>query len=112
MEEELVDSFNIPHVYPSLEEMRRVVERNGSFEVVKMELRDAMPNTRAGDIELESMIMHLRAFSEGIIANHFGNEMVDQLFARAVQHKLNYAQILLSSGVQIGGQLFATLKRK
>lgn len=107
-----MDSFNIPHVYPSLKEMRRVVEKNGSFEVAKLDLRDAMPNTGAGDIELETAIMHLRAFSEGIIANHFGNEMADQLFARAIQHKLKYAQILLSSGVRIAGQLFAVLKRK
>lgn len=107
VEQDGVDSFNIPHVYPSMKEMRRVVEKNGCFEIVRMEHGGAR-----GSMDIESAIMHLRACSEGTMAKHFGNEIVKELFERAIQQKLNYAHILVTSGVQNADQLFAALKRK
>ncbi|KAL1531377.1 loganic acid O-methyltransferase-like [Salvia divinorum] len=40
IEQEQVDSFNVPNVYPCVKDLRRVVERNGCFQIVKMEFRD------------------------------------------------------------------------
>ncbi|KAI3443709.1 hypothetical protein Pfo_000374 [Paulownia fortunei] len=111
LDQDQVDSFNIPHVYPSVKEMTRLVEKNGSFIIVKMELRNSRPSTEA-PIDIESAIMHLRAFTEGTVANHLGSEIVDQLFTRAFQQKTKFSHMLYSSGIEIGAQLFSVLKRK
>ncbi|KAL8524881.1 hypothetical protein ACS0TY_014485 [Phlomoides rotata] len=92
--------------------MKRVVQENGDFEIVNMEIRNARRNQEAR-INIEGAIMHLRAFTEGSIANHFGSsEIVDHLFNRAILHKTNFSHMLYSSGIQIGAQLFAVLQRK
>lgn len=106
-----VDSLNVPHVYPSVKQMSRAVEKNGCFEVVKMEIRNARPNVEA-PIDIESAVMHLRALAEASVANHLGPRTVEELFNRAVDRKTLFAQMLYSAGIQIGSQLFAVLKRK
>lgn len=111
LSQEKVDAFNVGHVYPSVKQMRRVVEKNGCFEIVKMEIRNARPNLEA-PIDMESAVMHLRALAESTIANHLGTGIVDQLFTRAIQQKTKFSHMLYSSGIHIGSQLFAVLKRK
>ncbi|XP_057764851.1 loganic acid O-methyltransferase-like [Salvia miltiorrhiza] len=105
VEQEQVDSFNIPIIFPCIETMRRVVEKNGSFENVKMEMVDGRAHAEA-----ESVVMHLRAAMERTIANHFGNEIMEQLFARAMQRKLHFTQIL--GGTSSPASIFVVLKRK
>ncbi|XP_051150185.1 loganic acid O-methyltransferase-like [Andrographis paniculata] len=105
-----VDSFNIPHVYPSMTQMRRFVEDNGSFRIVKMELRNARPNKEA-PVDIGSAIMHLRAFTEATVASHMGREIVEPLFAKALQHKQRFSDMLYDVGHEIGVQLFAVLQR-
>ncbi|KAL8492045.1 hypothetical protein ACS0TY_023602 [Phlomoides rotata] len=113
IDQEKFDSFNIPHLYPSVEQMKRVVQKNGDFEIVKMELiTNATPNLDA-PINIEGAIMHLRAFSEGTIAHHFGSsEIVDQIFDRALLQKTKFSHMLYPSGIKIPAQLFAVLQRK
>ncbi|KAL8040529.1 hypothetical protein ABFX02_10G104400 [Erythranthe guttata] len=106
-----VDSLNIPHVYPSVKQMKSLVELNGSFEIVKMELRNARSDMEA-PIDIESAVMHLRAFTEETIVNQLGIEIVDELFKRAVKQKNKFYQMLHASGIEIGAQFFSVLKRK
>lgn len=111
LSQEKVDAFNVGHVYPSVKQMRRVVEKSGSFEIVKMEIRNARPNVEA-PIDMEGAVMHLRALAQTTVANHLGNGVVDELFKRAIQQKRKFSHMLYSSGIHIGAQLFAVLKRK
>ncbi|KAH6779037.1 hypothetical protein C2S52_010274 [Perilla frutescens var. hirtella] len=113
VEQEEVDSFNFPSVSPSMKDMRRVVEKNGCFEIVRMELGEAeLPSNGDGEVDAERVLVLYRAASEKTFANHFGNEIVDQLYVRAIQKKLKYTQNLHSFGVKTSTQLFAALKRK
>ncbi|KAL1552565.1 gibberellin A4 carboxyl methyltransferase [Salvia divinorum] len=96
IEQEQVDSFNVPNVYPSVKDLRRVVERNGCFEIVKMEFRDV----GVGEVEPENVIMLIRAIFEGCMANHFGTVVVNNLFVRAMRHKLQFAAILNLAGIE------------
>ncbi|GFP95945.1 probable S-adenosylmethionine-dependent methyltransferase at5g38780 [Phtheirospermum japonicum] len=109
LNQDQIDSFNFPHVYPCVEQMTRLVQKNGCFDIVKMELRNARPNPQAL-IDIEGAIMHVRAFTEGTIANHLGTQIVDQLFIRAFKQKTKFTHMLHSSAIQIGSQLFAVLK--
>ncbi|XP_057764883.1 loganic acid O-methyltransferase-like [Salvia miltiorrhiza] len=110
IEQEQVDLFNIPNVYPCAKDLRRVVERNGCFEIVKMEFGNVVVG---GTMEPESFILQMRAIFERSMANHFGNAVVHQLFERAMQLKLDFARLLGSAGIhEIMGQVLAALKRK
>ncbi|KAK6158989.1 hypothetical protein DH2020_006303 [Rehmannia glutinosa] len=111
LKQDQVDLFNFPHVYPSVKQMTRLVEKNGCFEIIKMEQRNARTNTEA-PIDIESAIMHLRAFTQESVANHMGTQIVDQLFTKALQQKSRFSYMLYSSGIEIGVQLFSLLKRK
>ncbi|XP_057765021.1 loganic acid O-methyltransferase-like [Salvia miltiorrhiza] len=112
LKQDKVDTLNIPHVYPSMKQMRRAVEKNGCFEIVEMEIRNARSNLDA-PIDIESAVMHLRALAEASVANHLGShELVEELFNRALHRKALFSQMLYSAGIQIGSQLFAILKRK
>ncbi|KAG6405318.1 hypothetical protein SASPL_132907 [Salvia splendens] len=95
-----VDSFNLPIVLPSIEEIRRLAEKNKCFEIVKME------NAMEGETKIA--VMHLRAGLEGTLTNHFGNEIVEQVFERAMQqhHNLQSTQIHTSSA-----GIFVVLRR-
>ncbi|KAL1543979.1 gibberellin A4 carboxyl methyltransferase [Salvia divinorum] len=105
LSQERVDSFNIPVVLPRIEDIRRLVEKNGCFEIVKMEMVEAESAT---DGETETAVMHLRAGLEGTLTNHFGNEIVEQVFVRAMQHqqKLHFSRTNTSTTA-----VFAVLKR-
>ncbi|KAG8367056.1 hypothetical protein BUALT_Bualt16G0032700 [Buddleja alternifolia] len=112
LNQDQVDTFNVPQVYPSVKEMTRLVEKNGLFNIEKMELKNRKANIKAG-IDPESGIMHLRAVGEGTFAKHFGGHIVDEMFKRTVQQKETlYHFLSVLSGVEIGIQLFAVLKRK
>lgn len=111
IDEDEVDSFNIPHVYPSVEQMSRIVAKNGCFSIVKMELRNSLPDPKA-PIDNEVAVMHIRALAEGTFMNHFRRNAVEELFRRAVQQKSKLGHMLDSSGVEFGAQLFAILMRK
>ena len=108
IEQDQVDSFNVPNVYPCVKDLRRVVERNGCFEIVKMEFGEVS----IGKVEPENSIMIIRAIFEGCMANHFGAMVVNQLFVRAMQNKLQFAEILNSAGIQgTISQIMVVLKR-
>ncbi|KAH6817144.1 hypothetical protein C2S51_000747 [Perilla frutescens var. frutescens] len=111
LSQEKVDAFNVPHVYPSMKQMKRAVEKNGCFEIVKMEIRNARSNLES-PINIDIALMHLRALAQGTLVNHFGNLIVDQLFERALHHKTKFSHMLFSAGIEISAQLFAVLKRK
>ncbi|XP_057791615.1 loganic acid O-methyltransferase-like [Salvia miltiorrhiza] len=108
MVKEEMDSFNVPTLFPWIEDMRRVVEKNGCFEIVKMEMVDV-----TFKVEAEMKVMNLRASMEGTMANHFGKERVEQVFERAMQQKLRFTHMLDSMGDKVfTGVLFAVLNRK
>lgn len=99
--QERVDSFNIPIMFPCIEEIRRLVEENKCFEIVKMDKLEVK-----GDAK--NAVMHIRAALEGSLNNHFGNEIVEQVFERAIQHQHKLHSTLLST---TSTGIFAVLRR-
>lgn len=110
--EEKVDCFNLPIYFMCPKELETAVERNGCFRIERMETlpRQEMVNGNASSaIQLAA---HLRASTEGLIQQQFGDEdMIEELFdlyAKKLEH------ILFPSSVDSdakGGQLCVVLKR-
>ncbi|XP_073030079.1 loganic acid O-methyltransferase-like [Primulina eburnea] len=106
-----VDSFNIPHVYPSVKQMSKIVDKNGCFSVVKMELRNTRTDLEAS-LDRDGAIIHLRAAMEGTFLRHFGRKTAEELFKRTIQQKSELYDMLDKSGSEVGAQIFAVLVRK
>ncbi|KZV53529.1 putative S-adenosylmethionine-dependent methyltransferase [Dorcoceras hygrometricum] len=111
IDQDEVDSFNIPHVYPSVEQMSKIVEKNGCFSILKMELRRIHAGPKSS-LEHEAAIMTIRAVFEGTFANHFGNKTVEEIFRRVIRNKSKLFSMEESAKAELGTQLFAVLMRK
>lgn len=80
IDEERLDSFEVPYYTPSEQELREVVEREGSYVVehietftIKIEDKDIWSDARG-------FANNLRAFTEPMISHHFGAQIVDKLY--------------------------------
>eukprot|EP00253_Pinus_taeda_P012539 PITA_12539 len=94
IEEEKVDSFNLPMYAPCPEEVSGEVTREGSFEIRRLELirrserfsqqMEAITGSSASqkDAYGRKLAKQLRAVTESLIKYHFGEEIVDALFDR------------------------------
>ncbi|KAI5353489.1 PREDICTED: probable [Prunus dulcis] len=110
--EEEVDSFNIPVYTTTPNEMAELVERNGSFSIVKME--STSPWLKVGHIvnnTPQKLARELRAGMEGVFKTHFGSDIVNQVFDR-LNDKSGQLINQLESSHRQGTQLFLALKRK
>ncbi|PQM34298.1 putative S-adenosylmethionine-dependent methyltransferase [Prunus yedoensis var. nudiflora] len=73
---EKVDCFNLPVYFPSLEELKAIIERNREFRIEKMEAISP-PKMKT---EPKQCISGLKAVFEGIIGKHFGSNVTEELF--------------------------------
>ncbi|KAJ0099431.1 hypothetical protein Patl1_21385 [Pistacia atlantica] len=76
--EEKVDSFNFPLYYPTPKEFETIIGRNGLFTIERTNILAyaAMEKT----FSEEDSTSKIRAVFEGLIKEHFGNKVVDQIF--------------------------------
>ncbi|PON82299.1 SAM dependent carboxyl methyltransferase [Trema orientale] len=88
---EKLDSFNIPIYYASLQEVESVVKRNGSF---SLEIMENLPHEKP---QPKVMSVTLRAGLEGTIKEHFGDEILDELFDLLLYKKLEEASSVIES---------------
>lgn len=120
IEEEKVDSFNIPLYAPCPEEVSEEVERQGSFEILRSEV--LRKSERFSEEEMEARTgssaslkdayaKAFRAVTESLIKHHFGEEIMDALFERfgeitgkRLSEHMEYAKK--------GGHLVIVLERK
>ncbi|OVA12886.1 SAM dependent carboxyl methyltransferase [Macleaya cordata] len=103
VDEARIDSFNLPMYSTSTQELETLVERNGCFSVERMEI---MSRPRLSNPQVYSD--HIRAVTEGLIKQHFGSEILDELFDR-YSKKLEDSLSIFKSGKAT--LLFVLLKR-
>ncbi|GMP59396.1 hypothetical protein CsSME_00022685 [Camellia sinensis var. sinensis] len=108
--EDEVDSFNLPLYTTSPKEMTKLVERNGCFSIERMVVSDTRPNND-GPTNVPTILMHFRVGLEGIFIKHFGSKIFEELFERTLNKSAEISSMLESRCVK-GTQLFLVLKRK
>lgn len=99
---EKIDSFNLPIFCSSTEELRTIIQENGCFEILILEkqVQEYLPVVTTAEC---------RAGFESIIRNHFGDEIIEQLFDRYSKTIEDRLPLRPDDGIAIG--LFILLKR-
>ncbi|KAI3867707.1 hypothetical protein MKW92_016522 [Papaver armeniacum] len=101
VEEDKLDLFNFPIYYPSLEEVKSVIQSEGSFTFNQLETfqvnwdgSDSSEDGNSGTDKSRSSHLianSIRAVSEPLLASHFGEEIINELFSRFREIVANYA---------------------
>ncbi|KAJ7960662.1 S-adenosylmethionine-dependent methyltransferase [Quillaja saponaria] len=109
IEEEKMDSFNIPMYYMSPQELTESVERNGYFSIEQIE---AIPNIGENfTFPKEQICLTIRAIVGVHVKEHFGEEILDQLFELYLK-KLEEPSVNYNHQIKKVVNVFAFLKRK
>ncbi|TVU11866.1 hypothetical protein EJB05_45475 [Eragrostis curvula] len=114
VQKEKLESFYVPVYSPSVHEVEEVVRQSGLFDINHLQFFET--NWDPYDDDLESDVLHdsvqsgenvakcLRAVMESLVASHFGDTILDMLFAeyagRVAKHltedKIKHAIIVVS----------------
>ncbi|KAB2010027.1 hypothetical protein ES319_D10G207800v1 [Gossypium barbadense] len=96
-----VDSFNVPHYTPCKGEIAEIVEREGSFDIKRLQVFDANLSavlSREEQLHNQDLDFNVylemgkktangvRAISEPLLSSHFGDAVIDKLFKRFATH--------------------------
>ncbi|VVA94450.1 unnamed protein product [Arabis nemorensis] len=111
--EEQVDTFNIPIYSASPEEVRILVETNGSFTVESMELMDptAWLKREMTMEDVRQWMLCIEATMGSLFNNHFGEHLLDDIFDRLTAKLVGLTEKIESS-YREKVMLFFALKRK
>ncbi|KAK9269766.1 hypothetical protein L1049_001544 [Liquidambar formosana] len=103
IEEAKLDSFNLPLYASTSEEVRRVVQTEGSFNIQRLEIFKSAwdSNIDNGNKSLEFdkhtrgkyVAKTLRAVAESILGSYFGYEIMDDLFDRFAKKIVEYWEV-------------------
>ncbi|KAJ3694635.1 hypothetical protein LUZ60_000012 [Juncus effusus] len=118
VEEEKLDSFNLPFYAPSMEEVEAVITKQGLFEVVKIKMLESnwdpdddsdtdsvLDNIKSG----ANFALCIRAVLEPMIVCHFGEFIIEDLFSRFAS---NVASHLLKEKTKLPILVLALKKKR
>ena len=89
MEKEKLSSFNMPYYAPSLDEVTQLIKQNDLFDIEDIRLFESnwdAYDDSDGDVVLncsssaENIAKIIRAGIEPLIMNHFGEDILEELF--------------------------------
>ncbi|XP_057961758.1 loganic acid O-methyltransferase-like [Malania oleifera] len=105
-----VESFNLPIYYPPAKELMAVVEANDHcFRVERFDILSYPLKHAPADVQM--VVSHTRAALEGLIMNHFGNEILEKLF-NSYGKKLEENYFIFDQKNRKDVDFFILLKRK
>ncbi|XP_010528519.1 PREDICTED: probable S-adenosylmethionine-dependent methyltransferase At5g37990 [Tarenaya hassleriana] len=86
--EEMVESFNLPIYFPNTSELEEVIEQNGCFRIEIMEeVKHPMEDETLSN---DFIVSKFRAIFHGVIEEHFGGGLIDELFGRFAKKLTSY----------------------
>ncbi|KAG9146053.1 hypothetical protein Leryth_016613 [Lithospermum erythrorhizon] len=83
VEKEMIDSYDVHFYAPTIEELENVVKTEGSFKVDHLQLFEVEKEVKSDDDGRSygtKVSRTVRAIQESMIAHHFGEQIVDNLF--------------------------------
>ncbi|KAM7266848.1 hypothetical protein ACFE04_009014 [Oxalis oulophora] len=94
VKEDDIDSFNLPLYTPHEEEVRKIIDVEGSFTIGKLETlqmnhSDPRDGSYFGSDENaigKKFAKLRRALTEPLLASHFGDHIIDNLFSKFAKH--------------------------
>ncbi|KAM3327083.1 hypothetical protein P3S67_002209 [Capsicum chacoense] len=105
IEETKLDNFNLPLYAPSIKEIKQIIENEGSFKILQLEtFKLKWDSSMANHGEKEEKILfdqksravyvagNMRAVQEPILVDHFGEEIMDDLFERFGAKAIEYME--------------------
>ncbi|CAL5363778.1 unnamed protein product [Camellia sinensis] len=104
IDEDKLDTFNVPSYFPSLEEVNDIVERDGSFTIDHMkgfELDSLHMQENDKWVRGEKFAKVVRAFTKPIISNQFGHEIMDKLYDKFTHTVVSDLEAKLSKTTSI-----------
>ncbi|KAK2966624.1 hypothetical protein RJ640_017755 [Escallonia rubra] len=107
--EDKVDSFNLPQYHPSVEDLEMVIEMNNCFSIESFGTLDHPMRHLPFDVKRTSA--QVRAIMEAIVTDHFGSEILDQLF-EIYTKKLTENYLVFEKEIRKDCDMFLVLKRK
>ncbi|KAI4352138.1 hypothetical protein L6164_006419 [Bauhinia variegata] len=105
--DELVNSFNMPLYFPTTEEVKLLIETNGNFSI---EIMEPIVWPQAV-ININANFLHMRAGWERLVRQHFGGDIVDEVFEQ-FQNKMEESSIWKDSSYDHLKELFVVVKMK
>lgn len=102
-------SFHAPLYSTTPKELKAVIETNEYFKIERMEIMSRPVEHESPDYRICSF--HLRAAIEGLIEEHFGKEIVEELFERYIK-KLGDNTFIFDEKYRKELSLFVFLRRK
>ncbi|PHU21348.1 hypothetical protein BC332_06455 [Capsicum chinense] len=105
IEETKLDNFNLPLYAPSIKEIKQIIKNEGSFKILQLEtFKLKWDSNMANHGEKEEKILfheksravyvagNMRAVQEPILVDHFGEEIMDDLFERFGAKAIEYME--------------------
>ncbi|KAI4331414.1 hypothetical protein MLD38_029604 [Melastoma candidum] len=98
VEQEKLNSYEVPFYAPSMDEVEREIAREGSFEMTEFEMfeQEGEEGIVGGKSYGTTVANTVRAIQAPMIANHFGDGIIDDLFmeyARLVDEEMAVEEI-------------------
>ncbi|KAM7503061.1 hypothetical protein LguiB_001965 [Lonicera macranthoides] len=107
--EDKVDSFNLPQYYPSMEQLEMLIETDNSFTVERIGTLNHPMRNMPFDAKMTST--EIRAILEGMLKEHFGGEIMDELFELYTK-KLVDSYLVFEKEIRTDFDFCLVLKRK
>ncbi|KAL7143671.1 hypothetical protein ABFS83_08G207600 [Erythranthe nasuta] len=109
LSETKVDSFNLPYYFSTPKQLKSILERSDSFTIERMDIlnnpgKHTLPTVKA-------RAAFFRAVHERLLTDHFGSEIIDELF-HLYMNKLESSPVFLNPYNDKSIVILAVLKRK
>ncbi|KAI3665568.1 hypothetical protein L6452_44195 [Arctium lappa] len=108
--EDKVDSFNFPRYNANTNEIKDIIDRNDRFRIEKIQ-RLEPPTSPNKAPSIHKFMLFLQTSWEGMITNHFGREIVDQVF-RLLRKKIEASSVLNEANMNTVSECFILLQKK
>ncbi|KAK4485112.1 hypothetical protein RD792_007722 [Penstemon davidsonii] len=106
IDEAKVDTFNLPYYFATPEELKTIIDNNNNYSIERFEI---LKNPRMPSVNVRAAFY--RVVTEKLIGDHFGSEIIDELFDIYLK-KLAASSVLVNTSNDKTLVTLVVLKRK